>query len=89
MTNHQESMPATTPGAGEPVETAMVLVASLCGSGTCPTIYRTDRGTVVIQGAVVMAAGAGLDLPEGEALVEVPEEFLVSALAEISARRAA
>ena len=45
-----------------------------CVDGTCPTIYRSDRGTIVVQGYAV--TDAGMDVPEGEALVEIPAELL-------------
>ena len=38
-------------------------------------MYATDRGTLVVQGAVVTDAD-GVDVPAGEALVEVPAELL-------------
>jgi hypothetical protein len=43
-----------------------------CGEGDCPNVYATGRGTIVVQGA----AYAGFTAPEGEALVEIPEEVL-------------
>jgi hypothetical protein len=52
------------------------IVTSLCGSGTCPTIYESDRGTLIIQGYPVDAAHAGVVVPEGESLVEIPAELL-------------
>ena len=55
------------------------LVATLCGSNTCPTVYRSDRGTLVIQGYSVSATHAGVDLPEGEMLVEIPADLLAEA----------
>jgi hypothetical protein len=45
-----------------------------CRDGTCPTIYLSDRGTIVIQGYVVTEAD--VSVPEGEALVEIPAELL-------------
>jgi hypothetical protein len=45
-----------------------------CINGNCPTIWRTDRGTYVIQGYAV--ADAGITPPAGELLVEVPAELL-------------
>lgn len=48
--------------------------AGMCRDGTCPTIYDTDRGTVVVQGYVVR--DSDVIPPEGEALVEIPAELL-------------
>jgi hypothetical protein len=47
-----------------------------CYGGTCPTIYDTDRGTVVVQGWKVV--DADVEVPDGEALVEIPRELLRS-----------
>lgn len=52
------------------------LVTSLCGNGTCPTVYRTNRDTVIVQGYAVSAAEAGVAVPEGELLVEIPADIL-------------
>jgi hypothetical protein len=51
-------------------------VRGACRDGTCPTIYTTDRGTVVVQGYTV--TDADVSVPEGEALVEIPAELLKS-----------
>lgn len=55
------------------------LITTLCGGGHCPTVYRTDRGTLVVQGYAVNAQVAGVDLPPGELLVEIPADLLRSA----------
>jgi hypothetical protein len=49
-----------------------------CTGGTCPTIYKTDRGTFVVQGTRVTdpEALATVGLPEHETLVEVPASLL-------------
>ena len=45
---------------------------------TCPALFRTDRGTVVVQGYVVTdpEALAALNLAAGETAVEVPLSLL-------------
>jgi hypothetical protein len=48
-----------------------------CEAGTCPTVYATDRGTIVVQGAIVTDA-QGVNVPSGETLVEVPRELLAA-----------
>jgi hypothetical protein len=48
-----------------------------CEAGTCPTVYATDRGTLVVQGAIVTDA-EGVDVPSGETLVEVPRDLLAA-----------
>jgi hypothetical protein len=51
-----------------------------CSGGTCPTVYATDRGTVVVQGERVTDpdALAAMRLPEHETAVEVPASLLAS-----------
>jgi hypothetical protein len=57
------------------------LITTLCGGGHCPTVYRTNRGTLVVQGYAVTAETAGIDLPPGELLVEIPADLLEAARA--------
>lgn len=58
------------------------LTGSGSGSGTncededCPNVYRTRNGSFVVQGAVSSA----FTPPEGEGLVEIPEEVLREAV---------
>jgi hypothetical protein len=66
-------------------ETRPRVIVSACGTGTCPTIYETDRGTVLVQGYPVTAAQAGVDLPEGELLVEIPADLLLAAGGRVAA----
>jgi hypothetical protein len=53
----------------------MRILAGGCVDSSCPTIYATDRGTIVVQGSIVEKA-ADVTLAEGEALVEIPAELL-------------
>ncbi|WP_017579383.1 hypothetical protein [Nocardiopsis valliformis] len=49
------------------------------GDGHCPTLYKTDRGTIVVQGYKINdpeATGDIRDLAENETLVEIPRELL-------------
>jgi len=43
-----------------------------------PTLYRTDRGTWIVQGWLLMdlAALAQMDIPEGEGCVEIPDRMI-------------
>ncbi|MBV9483998.1 MAG: hypothetical protein JO249_25100 [Acidobacteria bacterium] len=43
-----------------------------------PTVYRTDRGSWVVQGWVVTDAEAlaQMDIPDGEACVEIPDRVI-------------
>lgn len=38
-----------------------------CGRDDCPTIFRTDRGTIAVQGCTV-----DKPTPDGKAVVEIP-----------------
>ncbi|MBB2942862.1 hypothetical protein FB565_002575 [Actinoplanes lutulentus] len=55
-------------------------LAVTCATGTCPTVYSTNRGTLVVQGYTVTPAEAGVRTPDGEQLVEIPIELLADAL---------
>jgi hypothetical protein len=55
------------------------MISAYCNSAGCPTIYRSDRGTLVVQGYTVPAGRAGVDVPAGETLVEIPVEVLLAA----------
>lgn len=61
-------------------------VANRCSAGSCPTVYATGSGsdTLVIQGFAVSAERAGIDVPAGEGLVEIPFELLTEALRNLS-----
>jgi hypothetical protein len=50
----------------------------LSGDTNCPSLYRTDRGTFVVQGWRVTdpEALAQLDIPPHETVVEIPEDVL-------------
>ena len=44
-----------------------------CLGGECPTVYRTDRDTFVVQGNLVNPSDvAALKVPSHEGLVEIP-----------------
>jgi hypothetical protein len=53
-------------------------LAGDCPSGeTCPTIYATDRDTIVVQGYTLGDHDlAGIAMPDGEAAVEIPASLL-------------
>jgi hypothetical protein len=56
----------------------LTFVGSPSKQGDCPTIYKTDRGTYVVQGLRVtdIEARAQLhDVLDGEDIVEVPAEL--------------
>lgn len=57
----------------------MRFLGSTSEAGACPTLYETDRGTIVIQGLTLTDAEALADLRDvldGESAVEVPRELI-------------
>jgi hypothetical protein len=50
------------------------IAASNCKDGDCPAVYRTDRGTIAVQGYRLDHA-----TPATEAIVEIPAELLAEA----------
>jgi hypothetical protein len=56
-------------------------IAGDCPDGvTCPTVYLSDRGTVVVQGYTLAADDlAQITLPQGEGAVEIPLSLLKEA----------
>ncbi len=50
----------------------------LSGDSNCPSLYRTDRGTFVVQGWRVSdpEALSQLDIPAHETVVDVPADVL-------------
>ncbi|NMO53149.1 hypothetical protein HH310_18370 [Actinoplanes sp. TBRC 11911] len=59
-------------------------VANICNTGACPTVYESGPASVVVQGFKVSADRVGIDLPDGETLVEIPRELLAEALRNLS-----
>ncbi len=43
-----------------------------------PTLYRTDRGSWIVQGWIVndLAALAQMDIPQGEIACEIPDRMV-------------
>jgi hypothetical protein len=55
-------------------------LGSTSEAGACPSLYETDRGTIVVQGLELVDGEARSDLLhvlDGETAVEVPRELLV------------
>jgi hypothetical protein len=56
------------------------LAGNCPGRSTCPTIYATDRGTVVVQGYTLLPTEVSqIGLPAGESAVEIPASLLEEA----------
>ncbi|WP_433831011.1 hypothetical protein ACQP2E_12385 [Actinoplanes sp. CA-015351] len=73
MTNPDDAeRPAATNGPPEPAPQPVI---TLCGTGSCPTVYSTGGDNVLVQGY----AATGVAVPEGELLVEIPRELLIEA----------
>jgi hypothetical protein len=61
----------------------LVQVRGDCNDGkACPSLYRTDRGSVLARGLKVTDAEAleALGLPDHETVVELPAEMLAEVL---------
>ncbi|GIH79484.1 hypothetical protein [Planobispora longispora] len=61
-------------------------LGSTSEAGACPSLYETDRGTIVVQGLHVTDTEALSDLLhvlDGEIAVEVPRELLVDIAREV------
>lgn len=85
MTTHKSDLTVGQEDPDVPAALGLELVAKLCGGGHCPTVYRTNRGTLVVQGYAVTAGAAGVELPPGELLVEIPADLLRQAAREADA----
>ena len=55
----------------------MELLVGACRDGTCPAVYLSERGSLVVQGYEVESE----ELPTGERRVEVPASLLIEAVA--------
>lgn len=58
-------------------------MTKLCADGQCPAVYRTERGTLLVQGDTIGGQQAGIDLPAHESLVEIPIDLLLAAVRDI------
>jgi hypothetical protein len=63
---------------------ALKPIASLCTASECPTVYVTDRDTLVVQGYAVRSETTDKVIPSGELLVEIPAELLRIAAAKLA-----
>lgn len=66
--------------AGPTPNVSLERLTVACDGGGCPALYRTDRGTVVVQGYAFEPAHAGVTMPPGEQMVEIPVELLAAYL---------
>lgn len=63
---------------GNPMKVTML--ATTCDIKDCPTIYATDRGTLLFQGET--PTDHGLKIPGHETVVELPVELIRKAIAD-------
>ena len=75
---------ASDPDPSAPAALNLQTISAQCSSGTCPTVYDSGRGTIVVQGYTVIGDHAGVALPDGEQLVEIPVELLITAARSLS-----
>ncbi|MFJ5884454.1 hypothetical protein [Kitasatospora cineracea] len=54
------------------------VLLSSCDEGDCPTLYRTDRGTLAVQGERI--TDHGREIPGHETMVEIPVELIRKAV---------
>ena len=54
-----------------------VLSKGGCQAGDCPTIYKSDRGTFVIQGEALSSADLNIEMRSHEGAVEIPEQLIL------------
>ncbi|MFJ1593932.1 hypothetical protein ACIOD0_27340 [Kitasatospora albolonga] len=52
----------------------LTVLATTCEKKNCPTVYKTDRGTILVQGET--PTDHGLTIPDHETLVEIPMELI-------------
>ncbi|MBC9712226.1 hypothetical protein H9Y04_06525 [Streptomyces sp. TRM66268-LWL] len=53
------------------------MLATTCDKKDCPAIYKTDRGTILVQGET--PTDHGLNIPAHETLVEIPMDLVLKA----------
>jgi hypothetical protein len=63
----------------------LIFIRKDSNGGQSPTLYKTDRGTFVVQGYKITddEAVSTLDLPDHETAVEVPAALLAEIAREI------
>lgn len=48
-------------------------ITSNCAAKTCPTVYKTDRGTFAVQGDLINPEVSDVSVGPHEGIVEIPE----------------
>lgn len=60
-----------------------MIARAVCDNDDCPTVYLSDRGTIVFQGDAV-ASAKGLRLGLGEQAVELPLDIVRQILPQLA-----
>ncbi|HLY61013.1 MAG TPA: hypothetical protein VKV95_09710 [Terriglobia bacterium] len=59
-----------------------------CSGGCCPKVYKTDRGTFVVQGMIVDVQDARqFSLAPREGIVEIPEALVIALADKVKSNR--
>jgi hypothetical protein len=93
MTRSFQQLPMPLVGVGVGGSVAPLRpIANRCTAGNCPTVYVSEAdpaqpANAVVQGYVVTAEQAGIDLPDGEVLVRVPLALLTEAVNNLPLRQ--
>lgn len=62
-----------------------VVASTNCGSGPCPTVYKTDDGRWFVQGFVVSEEiKSKIDLPTNETVVEINLDLVMKIANQLS-----
>lgn len=59
----------------EPIKLEKIAGTDNCRDGDCPAVFKTDRGTIAVQGERLTHP-----TPDHEAIVEIPLDLLKAAL---------
>jgi hypothetical protein len=88
VTTTSRDLPDAQHQTGRQTLAPLRAVANRCQAGSCPTVYVSDSAstssTVVVQGYSVSGERAGIDVPDGEMLVEIPVDLLIEAVRRLS-----
>lgn len=58
-----------------------------CAGSNCPTVFRTDGGSLVVQGYKLATKDRGeFDVPSTEDVIEIPADVLLEAAAHLNAK---
>jgi hypothetical protein len=73
------AQPSDSVGADVDAQVTLRALATQCVTGECPTVYLSDRDTVVVQGYPLAPGAARIAIPDGEGLIEIPLSLLTLA----------